>query len=211
MKKMNLTWILLFAILIGCEDNNKNGDIQSEFILAGVNSDKLNTRVYSSGLEINFENEKAGDYPTTGYSGDLLIKLDSDNSDYIKFHAYYGYGCSMAGCFYPTKACEISALDNKRIEIFSEPLTTNDTIDNKLDWKLLGPNTVGEVYVTSTILSSFTPEWTNTAEIADNKWITENLYLAIRVKQGDIYKFGWIRLFINDYYDLNIKEIGLEK
>jgi hypothetical protein len=60
-------------------------------------------------------------------------------------------------------------------------------------------------------LSSYTPEWTNTSEIANNKWTIEDLYLAIRVKQDDIYKFGWIRLLIDDYYDIDIREIGLEE
>jgi hypothetical protein len=211
MKRLNLIWLFLFALFISCGDNDKIEDIQSEYILAGVDSDKFEIQKYSSGLKISFENEASGDYPTTGYSGDLLIDLDSDNSNDIMFHAYYGYGCSMAGCFSPTKACEISVIDNKQIEIYAEPLTINDTIDSKLDWKLLGPNTDGEIYIKSTVLSSFTPEWTNTAEIANNKWTTEDLYLAIRVKQGDIYKFGWIRLLIDDYYDIDIREIGLEK
>jgi len=211
MKRLNLIGLFLIALLISCEDKDEIEDIQSEYILAGVDSDKLDTQIYSSGLEIDFKNETAGDYPTTGYSGDLLIDLDSDNSDDIKFHAYYGYGCSMAGCFTPTKACEISVIDNKRIEIYSKPITANDTIDNTLDWKLLGPNTDGEMYIKSTILSSYTPEWTSTDEIANNSWSTENLYLAIRVRYGDIYKFGWIRLWIEDYYNIDVREIGLER
>lgn len=39
----------------------------------------------------------------------------------------------------------------------------------------------------------------------------ENLYLAIRIKKEKIYKYGWIRLLIDDYYDIKIKEIGFEK
>lgn len=63
----------------------------------------------------------------------------------------------MVRCFTPTKACEISVIDNKQIEIYSKPITKNDTIDNKLDWKLLGPNTDSGMYINSTILSSYTP------------------------------------------------------
>jgi hypothetical protein len=211
MKRWNSIWLLFFVLLIGCEDNNKMEDTQSKFILTGVDSDKIDVQSYSPELKINFENETSGNFPTTGYSGDLSIDLDSDNNDDIKFHAYYGYGCSMAGCFSPTKACEITTVDNKEIEIYSNPLSLNDTIDNNLDWKILGPKLDGEQMIISTVLSSYTPEWTNNEEITNNVWITENLYLAIRVKKGDIYKFGWIRLYIDDYYDLKIKEIGFEK
>lgn len=211
MKKVSLTWILLLAGLIGCEDNNKNEDIQSEFILAGVDSDKLNIQLYPSELKIDFKNETAGGSPTTGYSGDLLIDLDSDNSNDIKFHAYYGYGCSMTGgCI--TKACELWNLDNKEIDIYRTPLEFNDIISNNLTWNKLGPYSKGgELMLWSTTLSSYSPEWIDSAEIMNNVWTSEDFYLAIRIKCEDIYKFGWIRLYIDDFYDIKIKEIGLEK
>lgn len=175
MKKMNFTWILLFAILIGCEDNNKNVDIQSEFILAGVDSDKLDNQLYSSELKIDFENETTGDYPTTGYSGDLLIDLDSDSSNDIKFHAYYGYGCGVSmQCI--TKACEIRNLNNKLIEVYNFPLQKNDTIDDNLNWNIIGPYSDAGINAWVTILSSYSPEWINSDEIKNNEW-TSKIYI----------------------------------
>lgn len=211
MKLWNSIWLLFFLLLIACEDNNKIEDTQSKFILVGIDSDKIDMQLYSPELKISFENETVGNLPTTVCSGDLLIDLDSDNNDDIKFHAYYGYGCPMSGCFSPIKACEIMTIDNKEIDIYSNPLSLNDTIDNNLDWKILGPRLEGEQMTVFTILSSFTPEWPNNEEIKNNAWLTENLYLAIRIKKGDIWKFGWIRLYINDYYDIKIKEIGFER
>lgn len=211
MKRWNSIWFLFFLLLVGCEDNNKMQNTQSKFTLVGVDADKIDMQLYSPELKINFVNETAGDFPTTGYSGDLSIDLDSDSNDDIKFHAHYGYGCSMAGYFRPTKACEVKSIDNKEIEIYSNPLSLNDTIDNNLHWKIMGPKKDGEQMIISTVLSSFTPEWTNNEEIRNNVWINENLYLAIRVKKGNIFKFGWIRFHIDDYYDIKINEIGFEK
>ena len=51
MKRLNLIGLFLFALLISCEDKDEIADIQSEYILAGVNSDKLDIQIYSSGLK----------------------------------------------------------------------------------------------------------------------------------------------------------------
>ncbi|MFB6343917.1 hypothetical protein ACE1ET_19500 [Saccharicrinis sp. FJH62] len=211
MRKRDSIWLLVFLLLLSCEYINTSEDIQSEFILAGINSEKLDTHTYPSVQKITFENETAAGYPSTVYSGTISLDLNSDGTNDIKFYSYYGYACSMAGCFKPTKACKVLNIGNNEIEINLNPLHLRDTIDNKLDWKILGPDSDGEHKLISAILSSYTPKWTNSAEIANNIWNSGDLYLAIRIRKGDIYKYGWIRLYITDYYDLNIKETACEK
>ncbi len=210
MKKLHLIFLLIYVAMISCKDNNDIEDTQPGYILAGVESNKLNIQSYSSELKISFKNETAGDIPTTVFSGDLLIDLDSDNTNDIKFHAYYGYGCSMAGeCI--TKACELWNLNNNMIEICKTPLNAEDKISDQLTWSKLGPYSEGEeLIVWSTNLSSYSPEWNNSEEVKNNTWTSDNLYLAIRIKRGDIYKYGWIKLNIDDFYDVKVKEIGFE-
>ena len=210
MKKCNSIWLLLLIVMISCDDKNEINDVQSDFILAGVNSKKLDRQIYTPELKITFKNNNAGGYPTTAYSGDLLLDLNSDNLNDIKFHAYYGIFCSWGGCI--TEACELWNLNNKEIEIYETPLQFNDTISCSLTWDKLGPYSKGgELIRWFTILSSYTPKLLNSEEVMNNNWTSENFYLAIRIKSADLYKFGWIRMYINDYYDIKIKEIGFEK
>ncbi|MCF8381003.1 MAG: hypothetical protein K9H49_15620 [Bacteroidales bacterium] len=211
MKNCFLVFGILSLLFTACEENKEAEDLQSDYILAGVETVELNINLFSPELKIDFINEKIGDIPTTGFSGDLYIDLNSDSNSDIQFHAFYGYSCSMAGCFSPVQACELMTINSGTVEIYGKPLSLNDTINSNLDWEVLGSSQVDEQIIFHTQLSSFTPAWANTEEIRNNEWLDENQYLAIRMKKGDIYKFGWIRLRIEDYYDLILKETGFEK
>ncbi len=192
MKRWNSIWLLCFILLVSCEDNNEIENIQPEFILAGVDSDKLDTKLYSPELQIIFKNVTAGEHPTKSYSGALAIDLNSDNINDIKFYAYYGYGCPIGFGECMPEACELRALDNKVIEIYTTPLELKDTISNKLTWNKLGPySEQGKFIVVSpVILSSYSIDLINSDEFKNNVWISENSYLAIRIKNGNIYKYG---------------------
>lgn len=205
MKTFTLLLLITLILFVGCKEDDEIDDVQSEYILAGVESENIDIQLYPSGLKIDFKNETAGGNPTNAYSGDLWIDLDADYTDDVKFHAYYGYAFPMAGPVNPTKACKMSATEGKHIEISQMPLLLNDTIDNKIEWELIGSNLNGR------ILSSYIPEWTNNVEVANNVWVEENLYLAFRVNNGPIFKLGWMKLSIEDYYDLDIQAYGLEK
>jgi hypothetical protein len=206
MKLINLIFgTVSLILLLSCEENN------AKFIITGQETEKVNFQSFSPALYVVIDTTLIKYLPAEYYS-ELRIDLDNDNFDDIKFISTIGRDNSGPNIITTTKKCEISSIqDNVEITVIKTPMRHGDKISEDLDWKIVGPVVVGNEILSPVTLSLFEPETTDKDEIASNVWDTEDLYLAIRVKAGGNYKLGWIGLYIDDYYDFKIREIGLEK
>jgi len=194
--------LVLTILLAGCkkEDDQKS---RTQFILAGQADDKVLLQNFTPDLEMAMKNTTAGGIPSTGYSGNLYVDLDLDGTNDLKFRSFYGVGHSMTASA-PSEGCKISDISPKwNVQICLVPQQLQDSIDENMDWH--------NVNIFESDLSSYTPEWINSAEIKNNSWNEPNLYLAYRIIQSTDTIYGWMGIEIVDYYKLKIKDAGLMK
>lgn len=207
MKSINIVILILIStiLLAGCQKDEQQIN-RAQFILAGQASSEVLLKDFTPKLEISLTNVASAAGPTTEYMGELLIDLDLDGVNDLKFTSFYGRVHFM-GASAPSKGCEISnvpfQIANLPTEICWEPKQLNDTIDKDLNFQK--PIILGQY------LSSYTPEWNGWPEKENNLWSAPDLYLAYRILQPTDTIYGWIGIEIEDYYKLKISNIGLTK
>ncbi len=206
-KQVSLVLALTIS-LSGCSTNEEliNRD---NFIKAGQKDTEVLYQNFTPPAQIVLTNYVTDNFPTSSYSGELLLDLDLDGFDDIKFYSFYGVGHPKAFVT-PSEGCKISDIgDDKIVEICNSPKQQNDLIDENLEWFNLSDFT--NAHSDKALLSSYTPEWTETPEVKNNLWQEADQYLAYRIIQKSDTVYGWIGIQIDAYYKLAIKDTGLAK
>lgn len=207
MNLIKLVGVIVISIILlaGCQKDEEQRN-RAQYILAGQASSEVTIKDFNPDLEISLTNVASAAGPTNEYSGELLIDLNLDGMNDLKFTSFYGREHLIAYSS-PSMGCEISYFPfqnaNRPIEICWEPLQLNNLIDKEINFQ---KGTILGQY-----LSSYTPEWNGWPEKENNLWNAPDLYLAYRILQPTDTIYGWIGIEIDDYYKLKIRNIGLTK
>jgi len=203
---MKTTFKIGLAILTAlsftfCQKTEVEKD-RNDFILAGQSGQDVLVRDFVPDLHVEITNETIGSWPTTVYSGELFLDLNLDGKNDMRFYSFYGMGHPI-GYVTPSEGTLVFDISpESTIDICSEPLHLNDSVNKNLTWRQL---------IIQNTLSSYTPELSGSPEVIKNSWTESDLYLGFRMIQASDTIYGWIGIQITDYYKLTIKDMGLTK